>query len=248
LRGHLHLAPASSSPSIAEINALVAADVLRATSVGFMGIESTPLKSGGVKYTRSELVECSLVSVPANSNALAVAKSLNISQQTRKLIFRQPGELSFGERIRQARRAIQKAKVMQARASTAKLRETYARSIALLEKHERELTRKFLTNSTASKSAQARALKDFKAQVKAVSAEVASITDDFAARVTAGAWGVEARAADTVDAFTRANERRDQHERLNTKKEVSRRSPDEGVVRWRGQVVPQGTTWQGKKT
>ena len=42
---------------------------------------------GGERFIRHELVECSLVAVPANPNALAVAKSLNISPTTVRLVF-----------------------------------------------------------------------------------------------------------------------------------------------------------------
>jgi len=89
LRSHLQLAPKGTSPRIDEIRALVDADILRAVSVGFLPKESEPLtKSGsGTRFKKSELVECSLVSIPANPNALAVARSLNISASTRAMVF-----------------------------------------------------------------------------------------------------------------------------------------------------------------
>ncbi|SRR6266851_822853 len=90
LRGHLRLAPKESSPRISELHALIDAGVLRSCSVGFRPIESSPRKdskSGGVFYGRSELVECSLVSVPANPNAVMTAKSLNISDATLRAVF-----------------------------------------------------------------------------------------------------------------------------------------------------------------
>jgi hypothetical protein len=55
--------------------------VLRAVSVGFHAKKYQPLegsKNGGLHFTEQELVECSLVSVPANANALALAKALGI--------------------------------------------------------------------------------------------------------------------------------------------------------------------------
>jgi HK97 family phage major capsid protein/HK97 family phage prohead protease len=71
-----------------ELHAAVAAGVLRAVSVGFHSDNFEPLgKSGGIRFTEAELVECSLVSVPANPNALAVARSLGISRETERLIF-----------------------------------------------------------------------------------------------------------------------------------------------------------------
>jgi hypothetical protein len=70
-----------------EIVAAVNAGVLRAVSVGFHSDSIEPLKSGGYRFTEAELVECSLVAVPANPNALAIAKSLGISRDTQWLIF-----------------------------------------------------------------------------------------------------------------------------------------------------------------
>lgn len=90
LRGWLRMAPAGTSPRHDEIRALVDAGILKAVSVGFMPIESQSRKEsnrGGVHYSKQELVETSLVSVPANPNALAVAKSLKISDGTMNEVF-----------------------------------------------------------------------------------------------------------------------------------------------------------------
>ena len=98
-RGRLILAPEGTSPRIDEIRKLVEADILKAVSVGFKAIKSEPLNPdqtgrdpfGGMlgpkRYLAQELVECSLVSIPANPNALAVAKSLHISSETQRLVF-----------------------------------------------------------------------------------------------------------------------------------------------------------------
>ena len=90
LRGHLELAKEGTSERINEIRSLVEQGILRAVSVGFRPIASQPRaesKSNGLSFTRSELVETSLVSVPANPNALAVAKSLKISPATLDFVF-----------------------------------------------------------------------------------------------------------------------------------------------------------------
>jgi HK97 family phage prohead protease len=93
LRGHLELAPKGASARIDEIRALIDAGILQAVSVGFRPLESKLLNEkdpwGGSRYLRQELIETSLVSVPANPNALAVAKALNISSETQDLVFRQ---------------------------------------------------------------------------------------------------------------------------------------------------------------
>ena len=76
------------SDRLREIHAAVKAGVLRAVSVGFHSDKAEPLgKSGGLRFTEAELVECSLVSVPANPNALAIAKALGLSRETRAMIF-----------------------------------------------------------------------------------------------------------------------------------------------------------------
>ena len=70
LRGHLELAPAGTSPRIDEIRRLIDAGILKAVSVGFKPLESKKReKADGYRFTRCELVETSLVSVPANPNA-----------------------------------------------------------------------------------------------------------------------------------------------------------------------------------
>jgi HK97 family phage prohead protease len=94
LRGHLELAPAGTSDRIDEIRKLIDAGILRAVSVGFRPKESKPRPESdyGVFFTRAELVETSLVSVPANPNALAIAKSLKISPTTIDLVFAGKGK------------------------------------------------------------------------------------------------------------------------------------------------------------
>lgn len=83
------------SDRMREIRAAVDAGVLRAVSVGFHSSKMEPLegsKVGGLRFIEQELVECSLVSVPANANALAIAKSLGISREGQRLIFGVPAE------------------------------------------------------------------------------------------------------------------------------------------------------------
>ncbi|HEY2245181.1 MAG TPA: phage major capsid protein, partial [Xanthobacteraceae bacterium] len=88
LRAELQLAPKGTSPRIDEIRKLIEADILRAVSVGFVPRESAEIKgTWGTRFMKHELVEASLVAVPANPNALAVAKSLNISPATVRMVF-----------------------------------------------------------------------------------------------------------------------------------------------------------------
>ena len=93
LRGHLELAKKGTSPRVDEIISLVEQNLLTAVSVGFRPIETKPREESefGVFYTKAELVETSLVSVPANPNALAIAKSLKISPATLDFVFAKNG-------------------------------------------------------------------------------------------------------------------------------------------------------------
>jgi HK97 family phage prohead protease/HK97 family phage major capsid protein len=93
LRAHLKLAPLGTSSRIDEIRRLIEAKILRASSVGFRPIKFESIDPNdrfgmnGTRYLQHELVETSVVAVPANPNALAVVKSLNISEDTARLVF-----------------------------------------------------------------------------------------------------------------------------------------------------------------
>ncbi len=109
LRGHLELAPEGTSARIDEIRKLVAAKILRAVSVGFRVLQSEPRRADkngggsgflGEHFTKQELIETSLVSVPANPNALAVAKQLSISPATIDFVFAKPGSKQNGDDTR----------------------------------------------------------------------------------------------------------------------------------------------------
>jgi len=96
LKGTLVLADEGTSPRIDELRKLVDARILRAVSVGFHSIKMEDRKDDqgnwlGWLFKEQELVETSLVSVPANPNALAVAKSLDISPATLDLVFAKHG-------------------------------------------------------------------------------------------------------------------------------------------------------------
>jgi HK97 family phage prohead protease len=94
LRGLLTLAPQGTSSRLDEIRRLVKVHILPAVSVGFSPIESRPRGAGapgGILFEKQELVEASLVAIPANPNALIAAKSLGISEETRKVVFAERG-------------------------------------------------------------------------------------------------------------------------------------------------------------
>ncbi len=100
LKGRLVMAKAGTSYRLDELRRLVEQGILRAVSVGFRPIRAEPINPekpyGGQRYLKQELLECSLVSVPANPAALAVAKGLKISDDTMTMVF---GEVAEGTEV-----------------------------------------------------------------------------------------------------------------------------------------------------
>ena len=83
LLAKLNLAARGTSARLDEIIGLVEQGILRAVSVGFRPTDWEPIDKekpyAGQRYKKQELLETSIVSVPANPAALALAKSLNLS-------------------------------------------------------------------------------------------------------------------------------------------------------------------------
>jgi HK97 family phage prohead protease len=75
LEALITFAPLGASSKADEYCALAKAGVLNSVSVGFMPIEVKPNKAGGVDINEWELLELSLVAVPANPDALVIARS-----------------------------------------------------------------------------------------------------------------------------------------------------------------------------
>jgi HK97 family phage major capsid protein/HK97 family phage prohead protease len=96
LIGKLKLAARGTSDRIDEIISLVEQGILRAVSVGFAPIERKPLEDGGTKFVKQELLETSLVSIPANPAAIQLAKSLHVSDATMDEVFGKHATADFG--------------------------------------------------------------------------------------------------------------------------------------------------------
>ena len=83
------------------IRDLVREGVLRTVSVGFQPVAREPLTKeadkhhGPFRFTKHELLECSLVSIPANPNALALAK--DYPRDVLAEVFRKPASEDLGE-------------------------------------------------------------------------------------------------------------------------------------------------------
>ncbi len=76
LLGQLRLAKPGTSPLVDTVRSLIEQRILKAVSVGFQPIEANPRKGGGYEFTKAALHEVSLVAVPANPSAIALAKHL----------------------------------------------------------------------------------------------------------------------------------------------------------------------------
>jgi HK97 family phage prohead protease len=68
-------APAGISKKADEYCGLAKAGVVRAVSVGYKELEVEPRKGGGLHIKKWELLEISLVAIPANADAIAIAKA-----------------------------------------------------------------------------------------------------------------------------------------------------------------------------
>lgn len=87
LVGRLKLAAAGTSRIVDELRSLIEQRILRAVSVGFQPLDGEAIpKTSGIRFTRSALMECSLVAVPMNSNALRI-KGADLSPEGRRLFF-----------------------------------------------------------------------------------------------------------------------------------------------------------------
>jgi HK97 family phage prohead protease len=77
LLGTLKLAKPGTSELVDTVRSLIEQRILKAVSVGFQPIEAKHRKSGeGYEFIQSALHEVSVVAVPANPNAIALAKAL----------------------------------------------------------------------------------------------------------------------------------------------------------------------------
>lgn len=81
VEGLITFAPKGISARADEYCGLYKAGVLKAVSVGFDPIEWEPIKDGGLLYTKWALMELSCVAVPANPNAITVARSLQKAEE-----------------------------------------------------------------------------------------------------------------------------------------------------------------------
>lgn len=101
LIGRLIWDESGKSPIVEHVRALVEQGILRTTSVGFKPVKREPMDPkepwGPQRYTEQELLEASLVSVPANPNALSIQRS--IPRDVLDEIFRKPANEDLARAI-----------------------------------------------------------------------------------------------------------------------------------------------------
>jgi len=113
LMGKLVFAAQGTSTLIDELRSLVEQRILKTVSVGFTPLDAEPIrdpkgKMTGWNFIKQELLEVSLVSVPANPNAIAIARSMNLSDAAWATAFETPVKPPGASAIK-AREAIAKA-------------------------------------------------------------------------------------------------------------------------------------------
>jgi HK97 family phage prohead protease len=231
LRGTLHLAPKGTSPRHDEVRALIDAKILVGLSVGFVPIESAPIANGGFRHTKMELMECSVVSIPANENALMRCRSLGISNETQRLLFKETS--SIAQRIRGYRRSIRNLKDRVARETNPKTRASFTRAIAHLEKAEREMIASLQPRMSDADRKRAHS-QEVRAKAEAL---LKRIDDRLMAEYEASWEGQLQRQRDGIEA------RRWRAPQDPPKPTHDSRNAPYGT--WRGVKLP-GPTWRGK--
>lgn len=90
LRGIARFADEGTHPEADLAYSLYKQGIMNAVSVKFLGNEYEPNDHGGLTFTQQELLECSAVPVPANANALAIAR--NFDAKTRGVFLKGESE------------------------------------------------------------------------------------------------------------------------------------------------------------
>lgn len=107
--GDVKFHTADMNPFADTVFKMVKAGAIRACSVGFRALALEPIMvegdswPTGYKFTSQELLELSVVSIPALPTALAVAKSLDVPEMDFRRLFDSMGACALAERQRDLR-------------------------------------------------------------------------------------------------------------------------------------------------
>lgn len=88
VEARIQFAPEGASAKADEYLKLAKAGILKTVSVGFRPIASTPIKGGGLRYDKWELLELSVVSIPANPNAVVIARAAAETEKSDKATWK----------------------------------------------------------------------------------------------------------------------------------------------------------------
>lgn len=154
LIGRLKLAKEGTSEIVNTVRKLVAQKILRSVSVGFRPLQMEKLNpdasefSGPFRFLKNELLEASLVAVPANANAVSLARSMNLSPDLVRTLFSMPANERAADQPARtpkpaaATAAIMKANPMQLNQTLAARISDAQRSVIALRDRLNELTSK----------------------------------------------------------------------------------------------------------
>jgi HK97 family phage prohead protease len=240
LRSRVEFAPTGISPRIDELRKLTEHGVIDSCSIGFIPIRQEPIisngKKTGVRYLESSLAEISLVSCPANVDAVSLAKSLKISPETIKEVFQMTD--SIGARIRRARAVVRKAKAMMAKTTSERTRASLMKAIAILEQEDREP----MVASMRLPENRERQRREHAQEVTRRAKDMIEKINARSAREESSGFMGQARAA---HAEMMANFSREAAKHADP--DLPREAPLFSTEKtWRGQKIP-GPTWRGRK-
>lgn len=101
LRGVARFADAGTHQEADLAYSLYKQGIMNAVSVKFLGREYEPNDFGGLTFTGHEMLECSAVPVPANANALAIARNYDV--RTREMFLKDQGPDAAVEKADEAK-------------------------------------------------------------------------------------------------------------------------------------------------
>jgi HK97 family phage prohead protease len=250
LLADLEFLPLGLSSRVDEIRAMAEHDILKAVSIGFMPKKQEPItingRQTGFRYLESELCEISLVAVPALAEALAVARSLNISRGTMARVFTNGALVS--EHIAQARKAVAQ-------------QHQYSATVANIERKIEALwTRIGEAATEAEQQALIKQLRSYERTVANLTPEHLRTADQkrtaqlyalAAEQARNDPWGMKARAAEVRQRSTEYVQRMEREHIARQKAQGvyvdPNPSPSSGnTVTWRGQRIDIRPTWRGK--
>jgi HK97 family phage major capsid protein len=113
LVGDIHFASAEENPKADVVRRLVLGGFINSVSVGFQPLEwklaNDPSRPGGINFIRQQLLEISVVAIPANSNAITLARNAGIDVDRVAKMFAAPRSTPSDVASRRAKAAAVKA-------------------------------------------------------------------------------------------------------------------------------------------